>query len=237
MITPAVGAIILGAIILLATYMYAKSNLFAWIIGIIVLGAGLFAPAMVNDLFVEDTDETTSTISTVSFDITPVNGSWPAASGDACTVTIDDNEEGATVQLDVEDGTGYLPWANYTSVNFSIKPIAPAGATNDDLVTIHFSIDEDVKYGGEYMFYETGNDYSADWRIDGESTDDDGVGSHSMLFTDEDWIELRLRLSTGADSFCSEMQTVGESVTIPVTFSCGSWSETFDVTFIVISTN
>lgn len=217
---------------------------FAMVIGVslAVFGGAFSIPALIGEeeevvesggtVIVQPQDTTPSA---ASFDITPVNGSAWIAGENYLTFTVADDEQSGTMQVN-QDGTNTFD-EEHGSVNFTIDPIAAPGVDNNDLCTIYFEVDETLKYSGEYVFDESSNDYDCDWRVNGASTVDND-GTHTMLYTDTAWVEFRFILESGtANEFADEFDTVGESMTIPVTFHNvdWSWSWTFDIDLIVIT--
>jgi len=179
-----------------------------------------------------DTPAAVSSGLSADFEITPTSGSWGTADA---TITIADDDESATVSINHNSTSNYFD-ENYTAVNFSINPIAPVGATNDDLVTINFAVDETQKYGGEYIFAESSNTYGVNWSINGESVENYD-GSFTMLYTETAYVELRMELDGSSTGIGAELDSVGESLTIPVRFTANGFSWTFDVNLIVVTSD
>lgn len=235
----AMYVLIIGIILLGAGYLgYAgKFKGIAMLLGAVMFLGGAFYPGygLWDDVFTTD-GTTPATTTGYSFDITPANGSYDPGAANVCTQTVADDEESTVVQIDMDIGDDTFK-ANYTSFNFTIRPVAPTGSTNDDLVTIYFGIDETYEYGGEPVFYESSNVYQAVWSITDSETTENYEGSHTMLYTDQDWIELRCILDgKGSDTLGEELDSVGDEFTIPVKFwADNGWSWTYDIHFIVIT--
>jgi len=171
-------------------------------------------------------------ITGTEFVVTCENGSWNSAN---MTTTDYENGRGISVQVD-NDANNHFKKV-YCSMNFSVTPQAPAGADANSLLTITASVDEDYTYAGYPVFDKTNGIPDVDWRLNAERTDEGGEATHTMKYGDTEWLELRMELDSGGDttSFPAEFATVGETFTIPVTLSSGSWSETYSLTFYVIA--
>jgi len=236
-------ALVIGLVLAGGAYLgYAgKYKGIAMIVGGLFILAALFMPGYGywGDAFEYDTGttDTTTVLATTQFDIEMSNGSW--ATGNITGTAYGDGT-GVTYQLN-QDGT-YTFDEIYLSANFSLSPVAPTGATNDELITISWSMNEEATYDGDDIFSQTSDVYDVDFWVNGitaatsDKAVEEGSGSWTMQYTDDDYITMAATLSSGsADTFAENMDTVGESYTVPITFSCGSWSETFDIDFVVIT--
>jgi len=185
------------------------------------------------------TDETVTiveeTIAGTAFDITPTNGSYDGWSTGSVPVTIASDEESATGAITVDADNGFI--GNCTSINFSITPIAPAGADSQDLATIFFSVDENQKYDGEEIYTESSGVMRAQFAINDYGSTENYEGQHTMLMTDTHWVEFRCDLDgAGTDTFGEEFDAIGDTLTIPVSFwnSDHSWTQTFDIILVCV---
>jgi len=235
----AIYILIAGIIILGFGYFgNSKSNAkIAYLVGGLMVLGGAFYPGygVWEDMYVDTTPDA-AIISGVTFDITPTNGSYTGFSTGVLTVTVDEDSMGVTAQVAV-DSSDCFTAGNATSINFSINPVAPTGATATDLATIRFSVDETQEYAGEHIYTETSDVYEAQFAIDGYGDTVDYEGSHTMLLTETAWVEFQCDLDgAGTDTFGEEFDAVGDRLTIPITFwTDGGWSETYTITLICIS--
>ena len=171
-------------------------------------------------------------------DIAMINGSW--TTGDIIATT-DSDEQGCTYQLN-QDGTHTFD-ETYLSANFTFSPVAGIDADDNDLITVKFSIPgNEVSYDGDDVWDETTDIEDIDWFHNGIVADDGDKdiagcsGSITMKYTDTDYLTFTAELDSGAaDSFAHNMDTVGESYTIPITFTYLGQTETFDINFVVIT--
>ena len=218
--------VLIGALAFSAGY-FGKAgkykNIAVWG-GAIILIAGLFLPGGMYPLQTLVGDDEGDIM-----DITLSAGGWGTI-----TEVVNAEKDGITFQLN-SDGAFSLD--EFTgSANFSFAGIAPAGASADDLITIKFSFNEDATYNGDDVFTQTDNVPDVDWRVDGDTDVEGGDGSFTMLYTDTPWAELRFTLDeTAVDTFGDHMDTIGDSYSMAVTFSCGDWSESYDLNFLVIT--
>ena len=186
-----------------------------------------------------DTDTVTiieETIAGTAFDITPTNGTYEwGVSGIDMTGTVAGNEESITFPITVNSNNRFA--GNASAVNFSIKPIAPAGADANDLATIFFSVDENQKFDGEEIYRESSGVMSALWLINVGTSTENYEGQHTMLMTDTDWLCFTFWLDgAGTDTFGEEFDAIGDTLTIPVSFwnSDHSWTQTFDIILVCV---
>ena len=180
-------------------------------------------------------------IASPAFDITPLNGSYDPGTGVThaiCEQTVNDDDTGCTVQFRVDLSLDTFR-GNYSSFNFTIRPVPPVGADSQDLATIYFSVNELEKYNGEELFYESSNVRQAIWSIDDSETTANYEGSHVMLMTDEDWVELRcIWDGKGSNTFGEEFDSVGDSTTFDIHFwnADRTWTWDYTVTLLCIAT-
>ena len=235
----AIYILIAGIIILGFGYFgNLKSNAkIAYLVGGLMVLGGAFYPGygVWEDMYVDTTPDA-AIISGVTFDITPTNGSYTGFSTGVLTVTVDEDSMGVTAQVAV-DSSDCFTAGNATSINFSINPVAPLGATATDLATIHFSVDETQEYAGEHIYTETSDVYEAQFAVDGYDDIVDYEGSHTMLLTETAWVEFQCDLDgAGTGTFGEEFDAVGDRLTIPITFwTDGGFRETYTITLICIS--
>ena len=234
----AIWLLIIGAIVLFLGWQkkFGTYSTLALIGGILMVGAGAFYPGYG---VWEDSMQFTTTDSGAidNVDITMTNGSW--ATGDI-TATADADGTGVTYQLN-QDGTHTFD-ETYLSANFSFSPVAPDDADDSDLITIKFSIPgNEVTYDSDDVWDETSEIEDIDWFHNGIASGSDKdiegcSGSIVMKYTDTDYLTFTAELASGAaDTFADNMDTVGESYTVPITFEYGGQTETFDVNFVVIT--
>jgi hypothetical protein len=143
-----------------------------------------------------------------------------------------------TTQHDIykEDNTSWMD----PEIQFAIKPIPFAGATQDDLATIYYEVvepeyDIDAATAGPYyLFVKTSGNRQIEWHsVNGAVGANEFVsGSATMLMTGNETMQLYLETDEGS---LSRMQTEYDSITIHVKFSNGAgWSETFWLDFVPI---
>jgi len=233
-------ALLIGIVALAAGYFgYAgKFKGLAMVLGgILVLGA-LFYPGYGywGDVF-EVPDEVDPAWGTrATLDATMANGTWATGT---LPSTVSSDGQTITVQLALNTTANNFTTTTLASgsVNFTFSPLTVAGAQSTDLITVRYTIDDDVRYSGNYVFARSAGDFVCNWYKDSTaSTTSTSTGQHTMAFTATETVQLRYTLSTGTDSFGSALQNVGDSFTVPVTLSTTGYSETFYITYIVIST-
>lgn len=225
----------------------------ALLLGIVLVGAALFYPGYgyYGDMFETPEETPVATVGAVAtFDITLTNGSCVSvgATTQASNMPGTVSADGKTITYQVfydsgtnsYDGSGVDASALRDSgaTNFSIRPIAPVGADNTQLVTIAYNFNEEAKYSSEDVFDESADEKMVEWRIDSARTEGDSTGQYTMLYTDTDSLELRWQLAHGNNTLGDDFTTVGESMSLPVTFSNNyGWSETFTLTWVIIGTD
>jgi hypothetical protein len=131
---------------------------------------------------------------------------------------------------------------NYTAVNFTLTPVAVAGADNTDLATIYFESEYAMKFSGEPVLLADGNDvYFANWsHCESGGQKYRYSGSLSTLFTSSEVLQCVYKLDTTVDDgVAEEMATVGDSVSWAITFhnSDWSWSQTYTILLITVVVN
>ena len=146
---------------------------------------------------------------------------------------INDAKDGTVVCLKVDTMDNCLD-GNYTSMNFTIIPVPPIGASCSDLATIYFSSPYDMKYNGEYVLLVKDGYYYANWSINDDETTTHYIGSHVMFMCNVNWIEIHYRLD--GDSMGNAFNTVGDSTSFDIEFwnADRSWSWTYTVTLLCI---
>ncbi len=166
---------------------------------------------------------------------------WDTSNTVISTAVMDATETILTVPLTVNLGTGSAEFAcNYTAMNFSVTPIPPTGANADDLATIYFESDYNMKYAGEYVLDHDGNEetFDATWiRCGADTTTWEHNGQDTMLFTDSAVYQLWYELNSGSTELTEDLQTVGETVSWSATLHNAdwSWSQVYTITAIVIA--
>ena len=175
-------------------------------------------------------------IATPAFDITPINGSYDPGAANVCEQTVNDAKDGTVVQIMVDLSLDTFQ-ANYTSFNFTIRPVPPVGADSQDLATIYFSVNELQKYNGEELFYETSNVMQAIWSIDDSETTANYEGSSVMTMDATEWVELRCILDgKGTNTFGEEFDSVGDMMSFDIEFwnNDKSWTWDYTVTLMCV---
>jgi hypothetical protein len=177
---------------------------------------------------------------TSTFDIEMSNGSCvPYGQPSWCPATVSDDGDSIFYPLYYDSGTNSYEGSvgsgantrNSGAANFSIKPLLPPGIfDSSQLPTIYFSFDEESKYENKAIFD------NAEWRINGVRSDETTIdGSHTMLLSDTDWIELRWQLNDGNDSLGDVFGTLAETISCYVTFSNGDgWIDTYELQWIIL---
>ena len=249
----AVGLFFLAAAFFKQSGKMGINQPFAFMIGGVLAFAGIAGFYMQYDAIAGDADDGgTQNIINVetpgvtaelpSFTIAVANGTVEHAAGQSAGVTIPEDEESVTLALKtVGAGSNNFKNTNYTSINFTITPVAPVGATADSLATIYFESDYDMKWGGEPVLYESGGTYWANWTYaagsDSASTID-YAGSMTMLMTESSYAEINYKLDSGtSDKFSAEINEIGDSGSWDVTFHNAdwSWSQTVPVNWICVA--
>lgn len=184
-------------------------------------------------------DNTLPDVTTATFELNMVNGTMPTGN---ITGTVNSDGDTITYQMFYDSGNnefGSSSGKTRGSANWTVRPVAPAGAETTQLVTLYMSFDEDFKYEGESAFHETNGEKDCTWRINGIRTDETTESaSHTMLLTDDDFVELRWQFDSGNDTIGDKFATVGESFSQYVTFTnSDEWSETYELQWIIIGTS
>lgn len=232
--------IIIGLVVGAIWYFKARGNLMVAGVAAIMIGAGILAPAWVNDLGAGlDTTPAATVVSGLEFRIDVVNGT--TGLGNTTTVEINDAETIATILLETCGTGGTQPLAGtHAAINFTFSPVPPEGATADDLGTIYFESPYLMKYGGEYILDEDSSTYYANWSYSAGTNDEveaDYDGTMTMLMTETGYAEITYEFDSGAtDTFSNELDTIGESGQWEITFHTADfgWSETFTVVWILV---
>lgn len=173
---------------------------------------------------------TTATVVAPGFTITG-SASTPAG------IDVDDDDGVITIPFTIyPDGTAKeadnTTWVQ-PAITFSINPIAPAGATADDLATIYFKFNNvDLSFYTDdtyYVFTKTGTRRNVIWQEGGQTMY--GEGSATMLLTAT--ATVYLNCTVGATSL-GEWETSYQGPTTSITFSNtdGTWSKTYAVQFV-----
>jgi hypothetical protein len=148
-----------------------------------------------------------------------------------------------TVPVTVRTGGTHDTFAvNYTALNFTVTPIPPDGANADDLATIYFESEYDMKYESEYVLRVNGAEsiWFANWTKGHTNAADlyswDHSGQDTMLFTDTVEYQIVYGLDGTDGDFPDKFKTVGETCSWTITFhnSDWSWSKVYTVNLIVI---
>lgn len=230
----AIWVLIIG-IVLIALGWTKKAggyNTLALGVGALMVIGGAFWPGY--GYFEDSMNITTPNagVAGTELNIVCANGSWNSAN---MTTTAYENGQGITVQVDNDGDSAFKKV--YCAMNFSITPIPPSGADADSLVTVTASIPDDYTYAGYPVFDTTNGVPDVDWRCNAERTAEGGTADHTMKYGDTEWMELRMELDDGgeATSFPGEFATVGETFSIPVTITAADYSETFTLTFFVMT--
>ena len=169
------------------------------------------------------------------FSITLANGSQNIAGTPNIVGVPSDDADSITFQLN-SDGTHTLD-ETHGGVNFSFVPTPPTGTAGTDIVTIVASINEDATVGSSYeVFDQTSNEPNVNWSWFAGGADTDGTATISGTWNTLSWAELRFELDSGAaDTFADIYDEIGEQYSIAVTFTSGSWSESYTLYFYVIT--
>jgi hypothetical protein len=182
-------------------------------------------------------DETT--IGPSSFDIEPTAG------GSNIGLSVNDAETEFTmaIWLDpdadiIRESDNSTAWSGF-NCTFQLDPVAPDGATAEDLATIYFEVSGytvDLDDNEYLVGYDDG-----DWAIyftDDQGNNDSYSGSMSMLYTQSEplWLNIHIDNASFTDSSANENVDFLDSWNMPVTFqnSDWSWSETINIKLIVV---
>jgi len=166
------------------------------------------------------------------WDVTVANGTF---AGTTLTGSAADDDYSITYSLD-SDGTHTLLQTR-GSANFSFVPTPPAGTSGDDVVTVVASFNENAYVGNNIeVFQQANNKAMVNWSWNGGGgPDTDGTAIMSATWNTLEWAQLNFALDSGAaDTFADVYDEVGEQYTVPVTFTCGDWSETLNLIFFVV---
>jgi hypothetical protein len=176
--------------------------------------------------------------------VTAATGCWGAAAiTPITTTTFDAGETTLTIPVTCNLGTAHYAFANNnTGANFTIRPVAPAGANADDLATVYFESDYAMTFDGEDVLNSNaaGSIYDAEWNYltfsDASHQEWDHEGSYTMLYTGSITVSLYYQLDGEDGKLADEFSTVGDTATWSITFhnSDWSWSQTFTVVAICI---
>lgn len=171
-----------------------------------------------------------------TFILDATNGSLNVAGEPNIVGVAADDGQSITFQLN-SDGTHTLDEV-YGGVNVSIVPTPPAGSTGTDYATMKIEIDGDAMVGTNIeVWAQVSNEPNLDWYApSGQAVADRDYIIISDQYSNFDWVELRYALDSGAaDTFADVYDEVGEEYNIPVTFTCGDWSDTINLRFFVIT--
>lgn len=152
------------------------------------------------------------------------------------TAVFDNDTMTLTVPLTVQDSSDGNLTDHKTGVNLTVDPIAIAGGASDISAVIHFDSDYLMKYGGEYVLDESGDEYEAVWTKPGMTTKR-YAGTYDLTVAEEGWLQIDYTMNNAtAGNWVSELSQIGDTVTWYITLSttCG-WRETITVNGIVIS--
>lgn len=148
-----------------------------------------------------------------------------------------------TVPVTVNTGGTHDTFAvNYTALNFTVTPIPPVGSNADDLATIYFESEYDMKYENEYILRHSGNQdvFFANWttgHTNGATLYSwDHSGQDTMLLTDTNDYQIVYGLDGTPADFPDVFKTVGETASWTITFHNAdwSWSKVYTVNLIVV---
>lgn len=218
-------------------------------VGAIIVGAGLIFGASAPLATLWPAGTTTGAVDYVTFNVEPaivITNIWDSAAGDVITTQgLDATETVFTVPLNINEvaSTSYEFVTNFTAMNFTVTPIPPPGATQDDLATIYFATDYNIKEGGEWVFVTDGNEdvFFANWtRVGtvGDAPSWDHNGQDTMLFTEDEIYQVAYKFDSGINDFCEEMATVGNTVSWSITFANAAtnptWTKTFTVNAVTV---
>lgn len=230
-IPQAPGAFI-GAIMMIVGYMWGVAPLYSE-----------SAPFEAGEIVVTTGDEIAAP--TFSIDANAViTNIWDSAVGDCITTaTFDASETTYTIPVSVNTGGTHDAIAvNYSAINFTATPIPPTGANADDLATIYFESDYNIKHESEYVFKTNGAEtiFFANWtRVGtvGDAPSWDHSGQDTMLLTEDETYQIAYGFNGGENALGNVFKTVGETITWHITFHNAdwSWSKVYTVNAIVIA--
>lgn len=230
--------LIIGAVLLFLGWSKKAGgyNTLALAIGALLLIGGAFWPGygLWSDQMSIISEDT---VGGATLDITAATA---VGAGGNLTATVDNVQRTITLPLDTA-GSNKLT-AYIGAVNFSITPIAPAGSDANSLVSIKYSVNELETFEGDAIFYLSGSQYSCDWAtypdlaVTSDSIGTVPSGTHTMGVTDSDCLQWRYRFSQGAtDTLGENLRTVGESISLPITFTSGGNSYTYTVIVVCVA--
>lgn len=136
--------------------------------------------------------------------------------------------------------TGFT--VNFTALNFTVTPVAPSGATADDLATIYFETQYATEWENEPMLEQDSNDvYFANWTrvtpVTANSVTYGYSGSASMLYTETQNYQVVYKYDYHLASTTTGpalMHTVGDTLSWTATFHNVDWSWSQSYTFMLI---
>jgi hypothetical protein len=249
----AVGAFLLFAAIFKKTSTLKLPQIPAAFIGFLMLVTGyvwgfgpylggMEAPIQTTPIVIDTGEDALP----ATFSIEPVaviTNIWDSAVGDCITTAVlDASEKMLTVPVTVTTGGTHDAIAvNYTAWNFTVTPIPPTGANADDLATIYFESDYNMKHENEYVLKHDGNveTFFANWTraTAGDTTSWDHSGQDTMLYTEDTTYQIAYGLNGGENALGNVFKTVGETITWQLTFHNvdWTWSQVYTVTCIVIA--
>jgi hypothetical protein len=202
------------------------------------------------NIIVNTPDTTQDTIAPPTFSVDPTavtaaSGMYGAAAlTPISTNAFSQDENSFIIPVTVNEGTSYYAFANnYSAMNFSITPIAPAGADATDLATIYFESQYNMKYNDEYVLdYNAAETiWDALWVVETFNSAThkswDHSGSYTTLYTTAYTLSLLFELNGANSELPDQFHTVGDTVSWTVTLhnSDWSWSKTVTVNAITIA--
>lgn len=207
------------------------------ILAVVLVGLGASIGGWV-DLGLDDTQGTIVNIGDdpldIEWEITPsavTTGSYCSDTQLNSAETIFTVPAMANTTAHIVNETDNTSW-NDPRLQFEVNPVAPQGATADDLATLKYRVkNPDVTIDSSsdtyYLFTKSGGQRQLKWVI-GSSTDY-VTGSKTMLLTGNETIYLDLDVNS--DSF-SRMSNTFDPVTVVIEFYDDSgFSETYSVNF------
>jgi hypothetical protein len=197
-------------------------------IALIVIGALLVVPM---DTPAQEADTTGKTCP--DFEIT---GSAINTGTDYIGDTVwDEDTYTLTVPLTVQDSSDGNLTGHKAGLNLTFDPVG-SGYETTQIVTVTFSSDYLMKYGGEYILDEDSTGHMAIWTTtEGTEYYDDQI---DITAESSDWAQIDYTfVNATAGSWVTELDAIGDTKSwyINLANDCGTWSQTVTITAIVVS--
>lgn len=223
------GAVVVGVLAFFEVLDRKKVGTGAVVL--LIIGAFLLVPISTPEEETPTGTIYTTPTPTATFDVTGT----PVITGTEFITTsvYDEDTRTMTVPLTVADASDGNLTGYKTGLNLSFDPITQ-NADTTDLFTIEVATQYLTRYGGEYVLDEDGTGYLANVTTEDGTSRYDGRVKLTGAAADYALIEYEFVNATSG-SWVSELDAIGDTVTLQITATSGSWSETYTVRLIVVS--